>query len=531
MKLTKLRSLALLGLVLGASACEKDILDVNTDPNNPTSADISLVLPSGQAFVSFIVGGQYNILGEILSQHMGIPSGANQYRTWDQYNIPSSTLDARQFQGLYAGALEDFQSVIDQGAPKSEFRMTGIAKILQAHSFQILTDFYGDIPFSEALKPGETTTPKFDRQQDVYRGLQTLLTDGINDIKKQQGKFPGAADLNYKAGTETDMSKWVRLANTLKLKMYLRLSERDAAAAEAGVRALYAANPDWMRNSADSFTFANLAATNADNPFYQANFRLPGNLAGSTTIGDTMVTLQDPRLPVYFLDADLATPATAEYRFVRPGQTVYPNNFALTTGGALDAKRYSFPGTFFIGQRFTQNNIAGGTGAFASYAATDAPARSRPTLLLTYDESLFLRAEAAARGWASTADNANAAQLYNDAVTAAMARFAITGAPVTTYLAKPSVSFTAAADLTARLKRIYFQKWLSFYGTNGAEAWTEVRRTNTPPMRAPIVNVLGAGNFVKRLPYPDSEINRNPNFSTLGLAPGDIQTPVWWDAN
>lgn len=530
MKLKNLRFIALLGLAVGASSCDKTF-DINTDPNNPTSADVALVLPSGQAFVSFIIGGQYNIAGEILAQHMGIPQGANQYRTYDQYNLPSSSFDGRQFQGLYGGALEDFQNVIDQGTPQGEFRMVGIAKILKAHSFQILTDLYGDIPYSEALKGSANTAPKYDRQQDIYANLQLLLDDGIADIRKQQGRLPATADLNYQASTEALMSKWIRLANTLKLKLYLRTSQVDPAGAEAGVRALYARNPDWMRNSADSYQFTNTSTTNAQNPFYQANFRLPGNLAGSRTIGDTMVTLSDPRLPVYFLDADLATPTTVEYRFVSPGQSAYPNNFTYTnaSGNVVNTTRYSFPGTWFIGSRFTQNNAAGST--FAGITATDAPAAARPTLLLTYDESLFLRAEAATRGWASSAENANAAQLYTDGVTAAMARFGLTGASVTTYLARPTISFTSVTSQAARLRAIFFQKWLSLYGINGVEAWTEVRRTNTPPLRSPIVNQLGAGKFVTRLPYPDSELTRNPNFASLGIAPGDIQTPLWWDVN
>jgi hypothetical protein len=527
MKLKNFKFIALLGLVLGASSCD-DTFDINTDPNNPTSASIELVLPSGQAFTSFIVGGQYNIVGEVLAQHMGIPQGANQYRTYDQYNLPSSSFDGRQFQGMYAGSLQDFQTIIDQGTPQNEFRMVGIAKILKAHNFQILTDLYGDIPFSEALKGSANTTPKYDRQQDIYAGLQLLLDEGIADIRKQQGRFPATADFNYGASSEALMSKWIRLANTLKLKLYLRTSQKDPAGAEAGVKALYASNPDWMRNSADSFLFNNLAGTTQNsNPFYQANFRLPGNLAGSRTIGDTMVTLSDPRLPIYFLDADLATPNTVEYRFVSPGQTVYPNNFALTPGGTLNTTRYSFPGTFFIGSRFTQNNAAGST--YAGITATDAPASARPTLLLTYDESLFLRAEAATRGWASNSENA--AQLYTDAVTAAIARFGVTGASVTTYLARPTINFTTTAVQADRLRKISFQKWLSLYGTNGIEAWTEVRRTNNPPLRNPIVNTIGAGNFVKRLPYPDSELTRNPSFSAVGIAPGDIQTPVWWDAD
>jgi hypothetical protein len=520
---------AALGLLLGSSACEKDFLDINKDPNNPTTADINLVLPSGQAHVSFIVGGQYNVVGEILAQHMGIAQGGNQYRSWDQFSIPTSTFDGREFSaGLYAGALEDFQYVINQGTPLGEYRMVGIAKILKAHTYQVLTDLYGDLPFSEALLGSANLTPKYDRQQDIYAGLQLLLDDGINDINRHQGRFPGTADMNYRAASDADMDKWVRLANTLKLRLYLHLSEVSPSTAQSGIQALYARNAtatdfNFMR-AADSFQFNNGTATNTENPFYQTNFRLPNNLVLSANLGDTLVRYQDPRLPVYALDADLTT-TPVEFLFVQPGQnTPYPNNFVTPAG--TPTVRLSYPGTFFIGQNFTNAGRAGSS--FPGISATDAPAKSRPTLLLTYEESLLLRAEAAVRGWAPSGENAQ--QLYDDGIRASLTRYGVAaGAPA--YLARPQVSFATATTPAAKLRNISIQKWISFFATNGAEAWTEVRRTNQPRVKAPLVNLLGAGRFVKRLPYPDSELQRNPHVSETGLTPGDISTPVWWDAN
>ncbi|GAB3838536.1 SusD/RagB family nutrient-binding outer membrane lipoprotein [Hymenobacter jeollabukensis] len=530
MKTNLIRLGAVLGLLLSGTACEKDFLDINKDPNNPTTADINLVLPSGQATASFIIGGQYNVVGEILAQHLGIAQGGNQYRAWDQFSIPTSTFDGREFSGgLYAGALEDFQYVINAGTPANEWRMVGIAKILKAHSYQVITDLYGDVPFSEALQGSANLTPKYDRQQDIYAGLQALLDEGIADIGKQQGRFPGTADMNYRAASEADMQKWVRLANTLKLRLYLRLTEVDAAGARAGIQALYARNAgatdfNFMR-TADSYQFNNGTATNSENPFYQTNFRLQNNLAVSSNIGDTLVRYQDPRLPVYALDADLTT-TPQEFLFVRPGQNApYPNNF--TTSSGAPAVRLSFPGTFFIGQAFTNVNRAGSS--FPGISATDAPAKSRPTLLLTYEESQLLRAEAAVRGWAPAAENAQT--LYETGVRAALTRYGISTADATTYLARPQVSWAAAGTTALKLRNVAVQKWLSFFATNGAEAWTEVRRSNQPSLRAPLVNLLGGGRFVKRLPYPDSELQRNPRITETGLSPGDVTTPVWWDVN
>lgn len=523
MKLTYFRWVAAIGLLLGSTACEKELLDINNDPNNPSTADISLVLPSGQGTSGFILGGQYNILGSILAQHMSA-MGA-QYRTYDQYNINSGTLDGLQFQALYAGALQDFEYVIQEGTRTNELRMVGIAKILKAHTFQVLTDLYGDLPFSQALQPNVTITPAYDKQRDIYAGLHTLLDEAIADIRKQQGRFPGTADLHYRAASEADMNKWVRLANTLRLKLYLRTSEVDPAGARAGVVALFSRlTPADFMQANDDFQLNHTATAGAENPLYQANFRLPNQLAVARPLGTSIILnpaqgLFDPRYRVYFVDYDLAT-APFDYYFREPGSS---DNF-----------RWSYPGAWFFGQNF-QNGPNGRSGAeYPGIPASDALAKARPTVLLSYEETLFIRAEAAARGWTSEVANT----LYNNGVAWAMNRYGITSTEYNTYIANSRFNLTGVTTLNDRIGRIVWQKWLSLFGTNGMEAWAEARRTDgilsstgqpPIPLRAPLVNALGGTRMIKRLPYPDSELQRNPNVSSTGLAPGDVTTPVWWD--
>ncbi|MFC5407742.1 SusD/RagB family nutrient-binding outer membrane lipoprotein [Larkinella bovis] len=509
-----LLKVVLLTLFTGlTTACEKDYLDINTDPNNPAEADIVLSLPAGQAQVAFIVGGQLNILGGVLAQYWTIPKGGNQYRSWDQYNITSATLDGQggQFATMYSGALEDLQYVINQGSQQNEWRMVGISKIMKAYAFQVLTDLYGDIPFSEALDADRTITPKYDPQKDIYAGLQTLLDEAKADIAKKQGRFPGTADMVYQAANEAGMDRWTRLANTLKLKLYLRLSQVDAATARAGIQALYAGSGTAFMRTGDSFQFANGTTTNSENPLWQANFRLSNNLTASTTIGNLMVPDNDPRLPVYFLDADLRTPEI-EYVFTPNGTT--STNTALYT---------SYPGKYFIGQRFLNGTINGTSAASGVTAADDNAAKARPVVLLAYEESLLLRAEAVARGWAGTTTD-DAAKLYDEAITASMARF---GVPVGDYLTRPTVDYAKQTD---KIKAIITQKYLALYGLNGVEAWSEQRRTGFPAPAIPVVNLTG-NQFMKRLPYVDSELQRNPSIAATGIAPGDVLTPVWWDVN
>ncbi|WP_128545288.1 SusD/RagB family nutrient-binding outer membrane lipoprotein [Larkinella soli] len=513
MKLKVIKALMLTALLGINTACEKDYLDINTDPNNPSVADINLLLPAGQAQVAFVVGGQFNILGGIMAQYWTIPRGGNQYRVWDQFNITSSTFDGQggQFVNLYAGALADFQDVINKGTPQNEWRMVGISKIMKAYTFGILTDLYGDIPFSEALNADKTITPKYDTQKDVYAGMQALLDEGKADIAKKQGRFPGTADMIYSAGNEAGMDRWVRLANTLKLRFYLRLSQVDPTLARTGIQALYASAGSAFMRAGESFQFANGTTTNTENPLWQANFRLPNNLTASTTIGSLMTAAGDPRIPVYFLDADLRTPE-AEYVFTPNGTT--STNTAQYT---------SYPGKYFIGQRFSNGAITGTSAASGVSAADDNAAKARPVVLMAYEESLFLRAEAAVRGWTGTTAE-DPAKLYSEAVTASMTRF---GVQVGDYLTRPTVDYSKQ---TNKIQAIITQKYLALYGLNGVEAWSEQRRTGFPALSVPVVNITG-GKFMKRLPYVDSELQRNPNITTTGIAPGDVLTPVWWDVD
>jgi hypothetical protein len=513
MKRTLIKAL-LLSLFVGLNtACEKDYLDINIDPNNPAEADVNLALPAGQAQVAFIVGGQLNIVGSFMAQYWTIPKGGNQYRTWDQYNITSSTLDGQggQFTTMYSGALEDFQYVINQGSLQNEWRMVGISKIMKAYAFNVLTDLYGDIPFSEALDADKTVTPKYDTQKDIYAGLQTLLDEAKADIAKKQGRFPNAADMLYQAGNETGMDKWVRLANTLKLKLFMRLSQVDPASAKAGIQALYTSSGTAFMKAGENLQLVNGTVTNSENPYWQANFRLANNFTGSTTIGNLMVANNDPRLPVFFLDADLRTPEI-EYVFTPNGTT--STNTALYT---------SYPGKYFIGQRFTNGTINGTTAASGVTAADDNAAKARPVVLVSYEESLFLRAEAIARGWAGATTD-DAAKLYNEAITASMTRFGVLPGD---YLTKPAVDYAKQTD---KIKAIITQKYLSLFGQNGVEAWSEQRRTGFPALTLPVVNLTG-NKFMKRLPYVDSELQRNPSITTTGITPGDVLTPVWWDVD
>jgi hypothetical protein len=229
-----------------------------------------------------------------------------------------------------------------------------------------------------------------------------------------------------------------------------------------------------------------------ENPFYENRVIDARDDHGiSATMVDTMVSLADPRLPLY------AEPAATdgEYRGHHNGMATIP------VGTSLDD--FSRIGDFW---RFDG-------------AAT-------PTMIMSYAEVLFLQAEAAWRGWIAGAP----ATLYSEAIRANMTQYDPVGpsdTEIDDYLAQPVVAYNGT------LEQILLQKWIALW-MNGPEAWSDNRRTDLPAL------VPGPDLILSRIPvrlmYPDTEqslnlANLNAALAAQGMTSIDLVTPVWWDVD
>lgn len=480
-------SLLLLLFVL-ASSCKKT-LDINEDPNNSTRASVDLVLPSAQVYTAYTMGSPYQVLGGIWGQYWTQGPTANQYNTYEQYVLTSSTFN-RQWESLYSGPLADFKYIHDEGVSLGRKNYAAIGKIMQAYIFQYLTDLHGDIPFSEALDPNNTT-PKFDKQEDVYNGLIKLVDEGLALIDVNSLDHPGDDDLIYGG----DMDLWKRFANTLKLRIYLRQSYVRPAVAEAGIKAMYTAGAQFLATGDDA-DIAFSTETFNRHPLFATNEALTSNniLASNTAIEYLQAT-NDPRIGIFYQQATLA-PNAGNYAGIDQG-----NGKNLT--GALDAGMWSKPGPLVGGPK------TGGGDA--------------PVVLMSAAESYFLQAEAVARGWGS----GNAGALYNLGISASFLYWNLTQAQANTYLGQATVAYPTAGSLEQKLDAIITQKWVSMNGTQNLEAWTEWRRTGYPDIFE-VSKTSNIGNvFPVRILYPDSEISRNPNTPPQKA----VTDKVWWDVN
>jgi len=488
--------LLLTGMMLILTDCKKDkFLNVNNNPNFPANVPINQLLPTCEANIAYMMGNTLAIYGGLWAQYWTQdPTYGSQYGAFDSYvNLPTD--NDIVWSALYTNATS--LNTIIANADSTQKNYVAIAYFMKAYTFQVLTDGWGDVPCSQALQGNANLAAKFDPGQQVYDSVVTWINTGMKLINLQQTSPP--EDLIY---TSASMTSWQKFANTLLLKVYLRECLKNPAAAAAGIRTLtaqMAANGTSFMSvtgapesvGGDDAAEHYLAITLHASPLaaVQAYFQVQNLTASATTI-NYMLATNDPRIQDFYqLDAN-------------GGYGGEPQGDYINLGGQPD---YGF-----------------------SPVSTEVISSTAPIRLLTVSESDFLQAEAAARGYLT----ASASTLYAAGIAASFASWSnahATGAAgIANYLAGDSVNFARALGTQGQLKLILTQKWISMCGSQNFEAWTEWRRTRYPTFfTQSLASRIPAGDWPRRLVYPDQEFNSNTNFP--GLQP--IYAAVWWDIN
>ncbi len=483
-------------LVLGAilvgsvSSCKKDYFDINTDPNYPANADVEQLLPSAEAAIAHVIGNNFQIVGGLYSQYWTQSPASSQYKIYEQYSPAASDFDF-PWQIMYSDALFDLKTIDTKATADGRLQYAAISKILTAYSFQVLTDNFGDIPYSQALQGGEgVLSPKYDAQEAVYNGIISTVKAGIALCDENAEVHPGSDDLIFGG----DMYLWRKFGNTILLKMYLRLSEVNPTLAQQGISELDVNAAEFLSYE-ESAKINYISQGGNTNPLFSAIQELGStqNLVASATTIDYMsdANINDPRMEVLYQPA-------LNGSYVGLPQGLYTASASTPT---------AYPGL-----------ITGG------YAADEASALA-PVVFLSGSESFFLQSEAAARGWLASAD----AQLnYEAGIEESFTTLGFTPTDISDYIAQTAIAYPAAGTTQDKIKAIITQKWLSLCGTEGIEAWAEWRRTGYPDFFVVSANsLLGPTIFPARLLYPSAEVTRNGNFPGQKL----IYDKVWWDVN
>jgi hypothetical protein len=460
-------------LVVSLGACSDDLTEVNLDPNAPTDVGPEFLLPQSiRSGIEQAFGGGQMLSHTAIWPYQGVQL---QYPDEEEGIVRASRMQG-YWNGFYQGPLNDIQAVINKGVEAGNGNVEGVGRIWKSWLFHLVTDYWGDVPYSAALQGAEETTPAYDSQQQVYQGMIEDLTTGASLVGSGGTSF-GAGDILY----GDDMGAWRKFANSLRMRLAMRMSEVDPGAAQAAFTAA---------NSAGGFT------SNADN----AELHWPGNpyenplfenWQGRDDHGisgfmvDMLKSLNDPRLELY------AEPATedGEYRGLHNGDITPEFSLAF----------YSRIGNYWR----------------ADGSAT-------PTTIMTYGEVLLLQAEAAARGW--IADDPQA--LFEAGVRANMERFNYVNAPTA-----DEIDTYIASRTYGGIEDILTQQWIGLF-MNGAEAWAHVRRSNVPLLTP------GPDLTLSRIPvrftYPTLEQSLNlENYQAAVSRQGadELTTTVWWDVN
>jgi Starch-binding associating with outer membrane len=479
-----------IGALMVGEGCRKTF-DINHDPNNP-SLDVGtpkIVFPVAVMGVAAVEGGDLALIGGIYGEYIAQAALANQYKIIDEYDLKTTDYNA-QYSTMFTYGLKNMQFVIDKANEAKDWNFYLMGSVMKAYATALLVDLYDKIPYTEALQGIGNLTPHFDDGYTIYQsliaGIDTALGKDFTALSAIGLRATNEGNIDLLFGGDID--KWKQFANTLELKLYLRMINAKPDKAQAGIEALYARNAQFLQEDAKVTGFSDNPSLS--NPLYEQNIRqlnTSTNLVASKTFLSFLQSHNDPRAVDFF-----GANATA----LDQGDFLNPSQAAL---GASLLKE----------------------------SPTD------PVIFLSAAESYFLQAEARERYFGGD----GAKPLYDNGV---LASFSALGEDGSSFVAAGGAYEYPLGTTAQNIEAIIVQKWVSFaYGVHFIEGWFERNRTalpksspvySTDPSYIPgefVVSknsVLPAGQYPKRIVFPDEEISTNPN--TPAQVP--ITTPVWW---
>ena len=492
---------ALLIASVFAISCS-DFIDVDKDTDNPTVAPLNLLLTGTQVDLNDVTDFQ-NFTGTILSVYTHQGTSREEQ---DQYGTKSDNITMNNDWISIYTTLTNLETLISQATASGDMVYVGIAQMEKAYLMSIAVDLWGDVPYSEAnqLATG-IVSPKFDDQKEIYTSILALIDTAKINIASDAGtQKPSDDDLFYGG----DIDKWVRFANTFKLKLYNQ-TRLTADFDQAGFDALVAEN-NFFTSNADDFQFnqtANLSPTDERNKLYLESYN-------STQFGTYQSPWfyeilkgmnpnihngnPDPRIPYYFYNqlANGELPpdqGNAETGDPKADYWDKSTGFFSIRFGSVGPNRdfsaensYTYPGIFPAGGLYDDESAKVVDGNSGTGIA--------PHRILTFDEFLYIQAELIHVNKLA----GNATTKLEQAITASFAKVDqvvdgngsaqsipnLTGsAGVTTFIAKVMTEF-AAASTEKKLEIIMTQKWVGTFG-DPFDQFNDYRRTGYPVLANP----------------------------------------------
>jgi hypothetical protein len=530
----KYKALAIVALtaLLGAGACTKNFEEYNTDPTGLTEdqlkPDFNFIggfYPQIQSSIYYNYNNtvweyqlQQNLIADVYSGYM---MSANPFRG----NISNLTYalvndwNGTPFSLAYNRVMAPILEVKRRGAQTVAPDFWAVALILKVEAMHRVTDIYGPIPYSQYGLGG--TTAAYDSQESIYKRFFLELDTAVTNLKAYMAAKPGATpfakfDMVYGG----DYKEWIKFANSLRLRLAMRIVKADAATAKAEGEKALADNGGLLETNNDNVMVSGFGIRH---PLYTiTNKNGWSDISMNASMESYLGGFHDPRIGKYF---DPASDFPGQYKGIRIGSSVTakPGYSGFST---------------------------------LAYQTTKTFKDNSPLQLMTAAEIYFLRAEAALRGWANAGGSAQ--ELYEKGITTSLSQWGVADQAseyINDAASKPvayvdpknaannapapsaiTIKWDEAAPFETKLERIITQKWIAVF-PEGQEAWSEFRRTGYPKL-FPVVNNLSNGTVsttvqIRRINFPQAEYvaNQAEVEKAVGLlgGPDNGGTRLWWD--
>ena len=540
-------------------SCTEDFDDINTSQTGFTTDEVSAKFFLTSTQVGLYAPGRFEywraqlIHSDRFAGHFTFGHNASWWSDGLSYNYDAGYTDAAYgwLSGLF-GSIKSFGDLTKEGGEFENEYMYAMSLIMKGLYYQMYTETFGMVPFTEAGVDG-ILTPKYDAQKDIYKGIIADLDNAMAIIGDTERTGIGVDDAGsndiYCGG---DLQQWKRLANTLKLRIGTRAlgAEGDDFAENTITQAL--ANPLLDEASGSilmkkDFVISEWSSASYGDVWHDFGTSGSANWTIGATLLNALKDNQDPRLTAYtipakggtFVFTDDGTDPDFQERldFVIAALDRASAAYTMTTDGAnttIDMETGQF-----VGQ---PTRINGETYPFIRYDLFSLPSEAithkrgtqvdaYPEIILSSAESYFLQAEAAVRGFG----NGDAQALFSLGIKEAMKIWNISAGDAENYIASQAIADITIGTLEEKLEKIAMQRWIAAY-TDGFEAWSVVRKTGFPSELAAGVSnqtifALGTlnGAYPQRLRYGFGA-QENPNFNAaIGTQGPDLQgTKLWF---
>lgn len=528
-----------LSLIIGSSlllnSCSEDLLDINQDPNTSTQ----LALPNTLAFA------QVSLVSNLLDDpNTNAGSFSRMWYTTAIRNYEQNQgTYSNSWVNLYSRPLANLQAILD-GAQEEESGYKGVARLLKAYTFSLLVDLYGDVPYFEALNP-EITFPEIDQGQEIYADLLLQIDQAIQELNTSSGMIQG--DMIYGG----DKNKWIKMGNSLKLKMYAQTRKESSINSEQGFSQML--STELITELADDFQLKygseqtpnqnrhplhvnhyNQATAYWMDNWTMANLLNDGTISAVTGRRVSYRNVEDPRLRYYVFRQVPGDGGGSVVTCAGGGCPIGLIGNGYLGRDAGDPSAFSNEGALIA--TFGVYPVAGlvDTDNPKTVTASDGTGRGIFPMLTSFMVK-FLHAEMAL----TTSVEGDPLSLLQEGITLSMEKvrdfgatempeisgtdYEMTDEAIAAYIADVSSQYEAAENEAERLNIIITEYQLALWG-NGIEAYNNYRRTGFPDF-AETSPVMGNPPYPRRFIIPVSELETNPALSDYSPDPFE---PVFW---